>query len=55
LPAQQRKLKLDQWHKGEDSLLNAINAQTTDIKSNIMLMRIFSLRIFLILAKILKY
>jgi len=55
LPAQQRKLKLDQLHKGEDSLLNAINAQTTYIKSNIMLMRIFSLRIFLILAKILKY
>ena len=55
LPVQQRKLKLDQLHKGEYSLLNAINAQTTYIKSNSMLMSIFSLRIFLILAKILKY
>lgn len=56
LPAQQRKLKLDQLQnleyndlvdlfnagfkdlddKGEDSLLNAINAQTTDIKSKLM-------------------
>jgi len=54
LPAQQRKLKLDQLHKGEDSLLNAINAQTTYIKSNIMLMSVYKCILKPLLIKISK-